>query len=56
MKALLLIGVAAGIVTIVGGVMGQQWVVGVGAVVLLVVVILLPWLRTVDSGGRPRDR
>ena len=56
MKGLLLIGVAAGVLTIVGGVVGQRWMIGVGAVVLLVVIILLPWLRTVESGARSRDR
>jgi hypothetical protein len=55
MKALLLIGVAAGVVSIVGGVVGQHWMIGAGAVVLLVVIIVLPWLRTVESGARSRD-
>jgi hypothetical protein len=51
MKALLLIGVVAGVVAIVGDAMGQHWMIRVGAVVLLVVIILLPWLRTVESGA-----
>ena len=63
MKAVLLIGVAAGIVTIVGGVMGQQWMIGVGAVVLLVVIIhlrssldpLVDFRTGVFSRGAQRD-
>jgi hypothetical protein len=56
MKALLLIGVVAGVVAVVGGAMGQHRMIRVGAVVLLVVIILLPWLRTVESGAWSRDR
>jgi hypothetical protein len=55
MKAVLLIGATAGLVTTVGGVLRQQWMIGAGAVVLLVVIIMLPWLRTVESGARSRD-
>jgi hypothetical protein len=46
MKSMLLIGAAAGGVAIIGGVLAWQWMIGAGAIVLLVVIILLPWLRT----------
>jgi hypothetical protein len=46
MKSMLLIGAAAGGVAIIGGVLEWQWMIGAGAVVLLVVIILLPWVRT----------
>jgi hypothetical protein len=46
MKFVLLIGAAAGLVAIVGGVLAWQWMIGAGAIVLLVVIILLPWVRT----------
>jgi hypothetical protein len=46
MKSVLLIGAAAGGVAIIGGVLAWQWMIGAGAIVLLVVIIMLPWLRT----------
>jgi hypothetical protein len=46
MKSTLLIGAAAGGVAIIGGVLARQWMIGAGEIVLLVVIILLPWVRT----------
>jgi hypothetical protein len=46
MKSVLLIGAAAGGVAIIGGVLAWQWMIGAGAIVLLVVILLLPWVRT----------
>jgi hypothetical protein len=53
MKSVLLIGAAAGVVAIIGGVLAWQWMIGAGAIVLLVVIILLPWVRTEGDRKKP---
>jgi hypothetical protein len=52
MKSTLVVGVAAGVVAIIGGVLAWQWMISAGVIVLLVVIILLPWLRTDEPGAR----
>jgi hypothetical protein len=56
MKSLLTIGVVAGVLTIIGGVLGQRWIIGAGIVVLLLVIIVLPWYGSAEPGAGQRDR
>jgi hypothetical protein len=56
LKFVLLAGVAAAITTIVGGVFAWRWLIGAGGTVLLLVIIVLPWLRTDRLGVKWPDR